>query len=98
MRDKIAQDLIPLVQRHLALQLKGKLTKLSQQEKVGAAQILTNQAGRLLQSPFKLLVPKLLNSNIREIAGLVEFLTIEQILEMLIELLNEIEESINTST
>ncbi len=92
MDSKIAQDLIPLVQRHLGLQLKELVGEMTEIEKIEATQVILYQAGKHSKSSIRLLVPQNLSGKIHTAFAIAEFLSAETLIEVVTEILWEIQE------
>lgn len=88
MEKQIAQNLIPLVQRTLVVQLREIVSGMTRTEKIGAAQALIYQAGRLVGLPYILVVPKQgFDEKIKKVFAIAEFLPVETLLDLAIEIL-----------
>ncbi len=82
---------IPLVQRHLALQMRDLISQLPWVQKIEATQVMLYEAGKKLGSPLLLLIPKegKNNDKLKCVFGIAKYLSIEMLIEIATEILEE---------
>jgi hypothetical protein len=86
----IADHAIPLVQRALVAQLRGAVQGATRNQKIGVVQVLIYRASRQVGLPYTLLVPKKgFDEKIKKAFAIAEYLSVETLLDLAIEILEE---------
>lgn len=82
--------IIPLVQRSLVGQLRETVRGMTKEQKIGAAQVLIYQASKCIGLQYTLLIPKKsFDEKIKKVFAIAEFLSVETLLDLAIEVLEE---------
>jgi hypothetical protein len=88
--EQITNNLIPLVQRTLAAQLREVVQGVTCNQKIETVQVLIYQASKKVGLQYTLLVPKRgFDERTKKVFAIAEFLPVETLLDLAIEILEQ---------